>query len=122
MSTIDIDARLTRVRPSTRLRLTVRGRRLLAFLAALPAVVAVSIATVSGGQALAAADGGAPAGTFEEVTVETGDTLWSIARSVAPAADPRDVIDDIVGLNALQSGALRAGQTIAIPMEYSDGT
>ena len=35
--------------PATRLRLTVRGRRVLAFLASIPAVIALSVAIVSAG-------------------------------------------------------------------------
>jgi len=50
-----------------------------------------------------------------------GDTLWSIAESIAPAADPRDVVDEIVRVNALSSGALQAGQTLALPQQYSAG-
>ena len=104
--------------PATRLRLTRRGRRVLAFLASVPAIVALSIAIISGGGALATSDSGAGA-AFEKVTVMPGDTLWSIAESVAPQADPRDVVDAIMRLNALPSGSLDAGETIAIPLEYS---
>ncbi|GEB95012.1 MULTISPECIES: LysM peptidoglycan-binding domain-containing protein [Microbacterium] len=107
--------------PATRLRLTVRGRRVLAFLASIPAVIALSVAIVSGGGALASGEGSAPAGTFAEVTVMPGDTLWSIAEEAAPGADPRDVVDAIVRLNALPSGALAVGQTLALPAEYSAG-
>lgn len=123
MSTIDYAAFTAPSAPArpTRLRLTVRGRRVVAFLAALPAVVALSIAIVSGGGALASGEGSVPAGTFEQVTVLPGDTLWSIAESVAPAADPRDVVDAIVRLNALDSGQLDAGQSISIPLEYATG-
>ncbi|WP_292834682.1 LysM peptidoglycan-binding domain-containing protein [Microbacterium sp.] len=106
---------------STRLRLTVRGRRVLALLAALPAVVSLVVAIVSGGGALASREGSAPLGTFDQLTVAPGDTLWSIAESVAPGADPRDVVDAIVRLNALDSGLLEAGQMISIPLEYSAG-
>lgn len=104
---------------ATRLRLTVRGRRVLAFLASVPAVIAVSIAIVSGGGALASGEGSAPAATFVEVTVMPGDTLWSIAEEVAPGADPRDVVDAIMRLNALPSGSLTAGQALALPTEYA---
>ncbi|MGL4254804.1 LysM peptidoglycan-binding domain-containing protein [Microbacterium sp.] len=106
---------------STRLRLTVRGRRVLAWMAALPAVVAVAIAMVSGGTALASRDDGAPVGSFETVTVSHGDSLWSIAEEVAPTADPRDVVDAIVRLNALDGVTLQAGQSLAIPAEYATG-
>lgn len=123
MTTIDILGASPRravlgAAPATRLRLTRRGRRVLAFLASVPAIVALSIAIISGGGALATSDSGAGA-AFEKVTVMPGDTLWSIAESVAPQADPRDVVDAIMRLNALPSGSLDAGETIAIPVEYS---
>ncbi|WP_431804145.1 LysM peptidoglycan-binding domain-containing protein [Microbacterium sp. bgisy203] len=110
----------TRPHPTTRLRLTVRGRRVIAAIAALPAVIAVTIAILSGGGALASGEQGAAAGTFQYVTVMPGDTLWSIAEEVAPAADTRDVVDDIARLNALSSGELAAGQSLAIPTEYAE--
>jgi Tfp pilus assembly protein FimV len=103
----------------TRLRLTVRGRRMLATLAALPAVVALSVAMVSGGTALASRDAGAAGESFTTVTVSSGDTLWSIAETVAPQADPRDVVDAIVRLNALDSAGVLTGQRLAIPAEYA---
>lgn len=103
----------------TRLRLTVRGRRVLAFLAALPAIGALAFALLAGGSALASHEGGAPAGTFETVTVGAGDSLWSIAEEVAPTADPRDVVDSIARLNALDDVAIVPGQVLAIPAEYS---
>ncbi|MHC2999177.1 LysM peptidoglycan-binding domain-containing protein [Microbacterium sp. HJ5] len=105
----------------TRLRLTVRGRRALASLAALPAIVAIAVAMVSGGAALASRDDGASAGSFTTIIVSSGDTLWSIAEDVAPGADPRDVVDEIVRLNALEGVSLQAGQSLAIPAEYDEG-
>ncbi|MFM9786023.1 LysM peptidoglycan-binding domain-containing protein, partial [Streptomyces scabiei] len=64
---------------------------------------------------------GAPAGTFSHVTVMPGDTLWSIAGEIAPDADPRDVVDEIIRLNALPSGAVAAGERLALPLQYSSG-
>jgi Tfp pilus assembly protein FimV len=119
MTTIEFAARTMPAR-HTRLRITRRGRRALAVLASLPAVVALTIAVVSGGAALASGEAGAPAGEFQTVTVLPGDSLWSIAEDVAPAADPRDVVDAIVRLNALGSSELAAGSTLAIPAEYVD--
>lgn len=120
MTTIDI-AGIHRIPATgrTRLRLTARGRRALAVVASLPAVVALSVAVVSGGGAIASSGHGAPAGSFATVTVMPGESLWSIAEQVAPAADPRDVVDAIMRLNALSSAALEAGQTVAIPTQYS---
>jgi len=105
--------------PTTRLRLTARGRRVFAFLAALPVVVALAVAVVGGGAALASNESGAQAGAFTEITVMSGETLWSIAEDVAPGADPRDVVAEITRLNALESGSVAAGQRIAIPAEYA---
>ena len=103
----------------TRLRLTVRGRRLLAALAAIPAVIAFAVLILSGGSALASRDGGLPADSFQTVTVLTGDSLWSIAEEVAPQADPRDVVDAIMRLNALDGATVSAGQKLAVPAEYA---
>ncbi|MCC2033861.1 LysM peptidoglycan-binding domain-containing protein [Microbacterium allomyrinae] len=114
-------ARATRAaaQRATRLRLTVRGRRVLVFLAALPAILALSIAIFSGGNALASRTDGAPADSFVTVTVSSGETLWSIAEEVAPQSDPRDVVDAMVRLNALDGATVWVGQSLAIPAEYS---
>jgi Tfp pilus assembly protein FimV len=121
MTAIGIAASGSTRLPETRLRLTVRGRRALAAAAALPAVIALAFAIMGGGAALAARDTGAPADSFTTVVVSSGDSLWSIAEEVAPSADPRDVVDAIVRLNALHGAAISAGQRLAIPAEYSAG-
>ncbi|GAA3900121.1 LysM peptidoglycan-binding domain-containing protein [Microbacterium invictum] len=122
MTTIDI-AGIHRIPAArqTRLRLTTRGRRVLATLASVPAAVALSIAVISGGGAIASSASGAEAGSFATVTVMPGESLWSIAEQVAPASDPRDVVDAIMRLNALPGAGIDAGQTIAIPAEYTVG-
>jgi Tfp pilus assembly protein FimV len=125
MSTIGIAsgspavARLT-IR-QTRLRLTRRGRRLLAVLAAIPASAVLAIAILGGGSALASHESGAPTGSFTTVTVTPGESLWGIAEEVAPHADPRDVVDAIVRLNALDGVTVTPGQRLAIPAEYAGG-
>jgi Tfp pilus assembly protein FimV len=47
--------------------------------------------------------------------VESGDTLWSIARRVAPGRDPRPVVDGLIEANDLRGG-LQAGQELSIPV------
>src|SRR6186997_380479 len=47
--------------------------------------------------------------------VEPGDTLWSIARQVAPGRDPRPVVDGLIKANDLRGG-LQAGQELSIPV------
>ncbi|GAA3665755.1 LysM peptidoglycan-binding domain-containing protein [Microbacterium marinilacus] len=123
MSTMSITAyEAHSVRPAaTRLRLTRRGRRVLATLAAAPVAFGLGLAIMSGGSALASREDGAPAGTFDTVTVMPGGTLWAIAEDVAPTADPRDVVDAIIALNQLSGSSVDAGQQIAIPAEYSAG-
>ncbi|MFT4135523.1 LysM peptidoglycan-binding domain-containing protein [Microbacterium sp.] len=116
MSTIDIAGVYA---PVTRLRLTVRGRRVLAAAASIPAVVALSVAIVSGGGALASDERATPEPEFATVSVLPGDSLWSIAETIAPGEDPRDVVDAVMRLNGLTTSALDVGQSLAIPHEYT---
>ncbi|CAN5592563.1 hypothetical protein BH09ACT4_BH09ACT4_01890 [soil metagenome] len=113
-------ASTTLVRPTamapTHLRLTRRGRVVLFLLVTVPLVAGAFFAVTNGGQATATNDQGA---TLQHVTVSSGQTLWQIAGEIAPQADPREVVADIVQLNQLGSGDIQAGQRIAIPAEYS---
>jgi len=103
----------------TTLRLTVRGRRVLAAAAAAPLAVGIAFSALAGGTALASGEQGTPV-SFETVTVMPGDTLWSIAAAAAPDVDPRDVIEDIMRLNNLSGGSIQAYSSIAIPTQYSN--
>jgi hypothetical protein len=100
-----------------RLRLTARGRFVFGMLAVIPAV-AVSLLlgpNVLGAQA--SLESGAD--TFTYVSVAPGQSLWQLAEDVAPQADPREVVADIVSLNNLSSGDVQPGQRLAIPAEYA---
>lgn len=126
MSTISIQAPLAvSVAPAagravpTRLRITTRGRRLLATLAAAPAIAGIAVSLLAGGSALASGEHAEPV-QFETVTVLPGDTLWSIAADAAPGVDPREVVADIQRLNNLSSGMIQVGTSIAIPTAYSE--
>ncbi|WP_350351948.1 LysM peptidoglycan-binding domain-containing protein [Microbacterium sp. A8/3-1] len=126
MSSISIStAAVIPARPATRsrLRLTARGRGVLLAVAAVPLAIGIAVAAISGGSAIAASDdtaGSFSTADFQTVTVLPGDTLWSIANTVAPTADPRDVIGEISRLNMLRGGALQIGQELAIPAQYAD--
>jgi hypothetical protein len=88
------------------------GRRMRARVFLLVLVVAVSLLVAPG---LARGDGPdrpAPRVTY---VVEPGDTLWSIARQVAPGRDPRPVVDGLIEANDLHGG-LQAGQELSIPV------
>lgn len=124
MSTISITAPAvlpvrSAARRTTKLRLTVRGRRLMVALAALPLAAGIGIAVIGGGSALASGTAVVDA-EFDTVTVMPGDTLWALAEEVAPTADPRVVISEIRSLNALSGGSLQVGQQLAIPAQYAD--
>ncbi len=92
-------------------RLTRRGRVLL-----LTALVAVLFGAFSLGRSVseAAAPGGEPAAHV--VTVEQGDSLWTLARRAAPDHDPRDVVAQIREINDLASSGLVPGQQLVLPV------
>lgn len=95
------------------LRLTERGRRVVAGLS-----VAIGLCLAAGTVVtleLGGADGGLQLAGTSTVVVQPGDTLWSIARSVAPDEDPRAVIDAIVDRNGLDSVDLLPGAELQLP-------
>ena len=66
-----------------------------------------------------ASAGSAPAGVpavaaGSTVTVQPGDTLWSIAQRAQPNRDPRGVVDRLLRLNHLDSVSLIPGQTLKV--------
>ena len=104
-----------RLRP--RLRLTSRGRMVFGTLAALP-VIAIALfvgPNVIGAQASA----DSVQNSFEYVSIAPGQSLWQLAEQVAPQADPREVVADILTLNNLSSGDVQPGQKLAIPAQYA---
>lgn len=93
----------------TPLRLTARGRVVLAGLAV---VAAAAIGSLAG----SLWSGAEAAPSLEVVTVSTGDSLWSIAAAVAgPGEDVRDVMSEIAALNQLEGEVLMAGQQLRVP-------
>lgn len=100
----------------TRLRLTRRGRAVVTSLVSVPLIAGALVFALNGGGAFAS--GQQTHVAFAHVTVQSGQSLWSIAEKVAPSADPRDVIADIVSLNQLHSAVVTPGQRIAIPSKY----
>jgi len=49
------------------------------------------------------------------VVVQSGETLWGIAREIAPGHDPRLVIAQIRELNDLGTRSIVPGQTLVVP-------
>ncbi|MCU0302028.1 MAG: LysM peptidoglycan-binding domain-containing protein [Candidatus Nanopelagicales bacterium] len=97
-------------------RLTRRGRafRAGALVVVLVALAVLGIDRLSARPALAGtAVPAAPATTT--VVVEEGDSLWGIARRVAPSTDPRDVVESIRTLNGMRSNLIHPGQALLVP-------
>jgi Tfp pilus assembly protein FimV len=89
------------------LRLTRRGVLVLGAAVASLAGVLIWLAALS-----APAEAPARASVPATVTVQDGDTLWSIAGQVAPDRDPRAEVDQLRRLNHLGGVALTPGQVL----------
>jgi LysM repeat protein len=94
--------------------MTARGRAVLLTLVATPLVVIALYFGINAGGATATSSS-APLST---ITVSQGQTLWQLARQLAPTADPRDVIADVMSVNRLTSTNVQPGQKLAIPAQY----
>jgi hypothetical protein len=96
-------------------RLTRRGFAVLTAGAVVAALALVVFAWVS-------ASASAPAGVAQAgrsagpaaVTVKAGDSLWVIAREVAPSRDPRAEVAALRALNHLGSDNLTPGQSLRV--------
>ena len=90
-------------------KLTVRGRRVVALLALLPIVLAFLLI----GTRAAQADPTGP--TTAVIKVESGQSLWDVAVAIAPNEDPRATIWTIKDLNGLETSEVQAGQALVVP-------
>jgi hypothetical protein len=97
------------------LHMTRRGRTVLLTLIASPLVVVALMFGINAGGATAT-NSSTP---LAKVTVVGGETLWSLAKQIAPTADPRDVVADIMSVNRLSSADIQPGEQLAIPAQYS---
>ena len=98
------------VRPANSgLKLTVRGRRVVALLALLPIFVAFLLISTRAAQA----DATGP--TTAVIKVEAGQSLWDVAVAIAPNEDPRSTIWTIKALNGLETSEVQAGQALIVP-------
>jgi hypothetical protein len=97
--------------PVTRLgrpgRMTVTGVSAL-LLGALSVGLATAAQAAHGGPA-------SPGGHVAKVTVQPGQSLWSVAEAYDPNADPRVVIGEIQQLNSMAGDQVLAGQVLWVP-------
>lgn len=91
------------------LRLTRRGVHVLALAVAALGAALVWVAALSAPRPGPVA----PAGPAL-VTVESGDTLWSIAQRVAPGRDPRAEVATLQRINRLSGAQLAPGQLLRV--------
>ena len=117
---------VTRTRTATRraerpgaIRLTRRGRLVVAGFAMLMVIVAVTVLWMTAaGSVQASSQGGTPASPYQgmtQVMVRPGQTLWSIAAAAAPSANTSSVVEQITEVNALSGTTLHAGQLLWVP-------
>ena len=97
------------------LRITRRGRVLL-----LMSLVAVLFGSFSLGRANSeAAPEAGPAiaaASFDETVVQAGESLWTVARRIAPDNDPRQVVAQIRALNKMEGSQIQVGQLLLLPV------
>ncbi|MFM7617912.1 MAG: LysM peptidoglycan-binding domain-containing protein [Actinomycetes bacterium] len=105
VSTVPRPAPVVRPRPTAAVY---RRRRIGVVVAATAlALVVAQAATALGGDSLAS-----PERRPAAVTVQAGDSLWSIAERVAPGEDPRPIVDRLQA--RLGSTVLQPGQRIVL--------
>ena len=97
------------------LRLTRRGR---VVIAAGAAVLVIVLMLIAAGAAQATSHSVPPRLAERDLTrvvVRPGQSLWSVAESADPGADTRLVIQQIIELNGLDGDVVLAGQRLWVP-------
>ena len=100
-------------------RLTRRGRRVVAGLLIGVIIVAVTVLWMSVAGSVQASSHGSAAGSpyrgMTQVVVRPGQTLWSIATAAEPSGNLWSVVQQIINVNALSSANVQAGQLLWVP-------
>jgi LysM domain len=103
----------------TRVRLTRRGRIVVATLITAGVVLVAALAWLAGTTRAEAAGSGSPASavyhSLRSVVVQPGESLWTIATRADPAGDPRTVMQEIIDINALHGTSVQPGQRLWLP-------
>ena len=103
----------------TRVRLTRRGRIVVAGLITASMVLVAALAWLAGTAKADASGSGVPSSavyhSLRSVIVLPGQSLWSIATRYEPRSDPRNVIQEIIDLNALNGTSVQPGQHLWLP-------
>jgi LysM repeat protein len=94
--------------------MTKRGRAVLLGLVATPVVIAALAFGINAGGAV----GTSSSTPLTKITVVGGESLWNIAKQIAPTADPRDVVSDLMSVNRLSSADIYPGEQLSVPAQY----
>ena len=92
-------------------RARLRGRIVL-FAATILTLVGLVVAF---GQLAGASDTSRPESPTAIMTVQSGDSLWSIAKSALHTTDPRETVERIRELNGLSDSVIVPGQQLIVP-------
>jgi hypothetical protein len=95
------------------LRLTRRGRLVVRLLGGAGLLLVVAVGVLTGPSALAGPESGRV--PVAQRVVLPGETLWGIAGEVAPGADRRETVAQIMELNGLSSAEVTAGTRLSVP-------
>jgi LysM repeat protein len=98
-----------------RVRLTRRGRAVVAGLCLLLVLLLAAVAAPA-----SQAGGRAVPREPEVAVVQPGDTLWSIVARHAPSRDAPGVIEEIRRLNRLPGNTIHPGQRLILPDPVED--
>jgi nucleoid-associated protein YgaU len=100
-------------------RLTRRGRLVVAGLVICVVIVAVTVLWTSLAGGVQASSHGPSAGSpyqgMTQVVVRPGQTLWSIAAAAEPSGNSWAVVQQIINVNALSGASVQAGQLLWVP-------
>ena len=105
-------ARPSVVTPGTRLMGSRLGRAV---------VVAAAVLTLVLGLGFAHGVQGTAPTTYQTVTVQSGDTLWTLAERRYPNDDTRARVAEIERINGLRDPLLRTGQSLRLPASEAAG-
>ena len=106
-------ARPARPRAAATVRLTRRGRVVVVLVLAALLLALVSLGYSGTSQAGAGDEAVTPLGVTR---VEAGETLWGVARRIAPDHDARQVVEQIRELNGMGTTTLQVGQQLLLPV------
>jgi hypothetical protein len=94
------------------IRLTRRGRRVVALLAIIPIALTFLLIGMRG----AVATDGTVQSETQSVVVKPGQSLWDVAVAISPNTDPRETIWVIQQLNSMKTSEVLAGQALIVPI------